>query len=321
MIATQPPAITKRMIDAALKAAHIALLRRKQGLNVKTKSDGSKVTSGDYQAQQIIKAELEKLSPALEELLAVDRVGFIMEENITDQPQDCFTAAPRANWVVDPIDGTIGYSRKLGEKPAHWAVSIALVKDGKTIAAAVYEAGPHEYGTTKADFDAIDPTHPHGKIFWADADVKNAYRIEGKDGELRVTPVNAKENYAQRTAMLRDGHELPILVAIPELRAHIGSAATVTRLDASTKVRPAAKPLLDTYNNAEFAARCGWKESDYEHCLSAVAGAMRAADGRASAFIATKCREWDRAAAALILEKSRAPFSEHRRSEGNQEAA
>src|SRR5687768_10187860 len=109
MIPTQPPAIVKRMIDAALKGAHIALLRRKQGLNVKEKPDGSKVTAGDYQAQQIIEAELKALSPAIELQLGVDQVGFIMEETLGER----HIPAKRANWVVDPIDGTIGYSRKL----------------------------------------------------------------------------------------------------------------------------------------------------------------------------------------------------------------
>ena len=311
MIAAQPPAIVKRMIDAALKAAHIALLRRKQGLNVKEKSDGSKVTSGDYQAQQIIKAELEKLSPALDALLGVENIGFIMEETIT---HESFIQASRANWVVDPVDGTIGYSRKLGEKPSPWAVSIALVKDGKTIAAAVYEAAAHEYGTSKRDFDDIDPACPQGKIFWADADVRNAYCIEGKEGDFSVVPINPRETYAQRTVALPDGHELPILTAIPDLQVHIRHAKVI-RLDANTKIKPYAKPLLDTPNNKEFAMKCGWKEGDYDICLSAVSGAMRAADGRATAFIATQCREWDRAAAALILEKSRVPFMEYERKE------
>ena len=310
----------KPMIDAALKAAHIALLRRKENLNVKQKEDGSNVTAGDYQSQQIIKAELEKASPAIAKSIGVDSIGFLMEESIDGDSPNFAARNQGAHWVVDPVDGTHGYSRKLGEKAQPWAISIALEKDGKTIAAAVYEAAPNEFGTTQDDFNSIDPTHPQGTIFIAHSNAERAYRLDGKDGGFTIT--EPKEGYQQTTRDVANGNQLPVLAKIPKLTVDFSRA---TKRPLTGTLQPGAKPYIDgfyqdgatrntasqTHYKQEFITKLGLKSGQYDDCYSAVAGAMLAADGRVSTYFAGRCYAWDASAARLILKKSGTPFIEY----------
>jgi 3'-phosphoadenosine 5'-phosphosulfate (PAPS) 3'-phosphatase len=322
MADTNPSKLIHGMVQAALKAAHIALIRRKQGLNIRIKSDGSRVTSGDYQAQQIIEAELRSISQEH----PLPDIKFLMEEHLNGMTPDFAGRNHGLHWVVDPIDGTIGYSRKLGETPAPWAISIALEKDGKTIAAVVYEAAENEYGTTPQDFASIAPETPSGKIFWAHKTVPHTHRLEGT---FSVTPVNSNESYAQRIQTLASGYDLPILATIPELTVHYADAAD-TVLDKKIRVAPHAMPLIDDFYQDEgdqmklqFCAQCGFIGKDgtkyYKDCFSAVVGAMHAADGRTGAYLSGKGFPWDHSAARLILVKSGTPCAEYRVGDGSEE--
>jgi 3'-phosphoadenosine 5'-phosphosulfate (PAPS) 3'-phosphatase len=322
VIQTDTKQLIHSMIEAALKAAHIALMRRKQGLNVRIKSDGSRVTSGDYQAQQIIETELRRISIAHD----LRDVKFLMEEHLNDLTPDFASRNKGYHWVVDPIDGTYGYSRKLGEKAAPWAVSIALEKDGHTIAAVVYEASEIEFGTKQKDFSAINPNMPQGKIFWAHKSVAHSSRLEG---DFRVIPVNPAENYAQRTQKLVGGYELPILAAIPNLSVQYADS-TCTILDKRLRLRDGVMPLIDDFYDDDdeklkqkFCLECGFIGKDgrryYTDCYSAVSGAMHAADGRTDAYVSGKGYPWDHSAARLILVKSGTPVAEYRVGDGSEE--
>lgn len=311
-----PPPLVHGMIIAALKAAHIALIRRKQGLNVRLKEDGSRVTSGDYQAQQIIEQELQQLN----ERLGLTDIKFLMEENLHGEAPDVSSRNYGYHWVVDPIDGTYGYSRKMGQTAAPWAVSIALEKDGKTIAGVVYEASETEYGTTPLDFTNIAPHHPQGKIFWAHLDHEHTHHLEHG---FSVLPDDPNETYAQRTQLLADGFALPILENIPVLHVTY-HGATSTLLTKKTSVRANALPLVDSFYQdtpekklkERFCMACGFVGKNgrkhYEDCFSAVAGAMRAADGRAPAYLSGRGYPWDHSAARLILIKSGTNCTEYR---------
>ncbi len=314
---TAAPEPINGMIAATLKGAHIALMRRRDGVQVANKPDGSFVSSGDYQSQQIIEAELSKISPAVAASLGVDSIDFLMEESLDGTKHDFAKRLKGAHWVVDPIDGTIGYKQKHGDNPPKpWAVSIALEKDGETIAAVVYEAAPSEYATK--DFDKITPNTPQGKIFWAHRDAPHAQRLEGG---FSVTPANDAVSYRQRTRP-EDGL-LTLEEPLPELTVDF-SRATSTTLTKNIRI-DRTHPFVDgffqdgqtrntaqqTTYKADFLKRCGLGQGDYQDCYSAVAGAMAAADGRTSAFLAGRCFPWDASAARLILEKSGTPFMEY----------
>jgi myo-inositol-1(or 4)-monophosphatase len=82
--------------------------------------DDSPVTEGDIAVNELLRARLAQLLPA---------AGWLSEES-EDVPD---RALPLA-WVVDPIDGTRAYIAGL----ADWAISVALVEQGRPVLAALF---------------------------------------------------------------------------------------------------------------------------------------------------------------------------------------
>ncbi len=323
------PSVIKLISDAALSAASVALLRRQQGLKIIKKPDGSLLSSGDYQSQQIIEAQLKKISPEIARSLGVEEIDFLMEETMDGKKHDFAGRNKGAHWVVDPIDGTYGYTRKNGEIPPQpWAISIGLELDGKTIAAVVYEAAANEYGVSAEDFDSIKPEKPQGNIFWAHKDEAYAHKISG--GFTVTEPPDLNSACKQTTA--KNG--LLILGKVPEFKIDY-SAAQDNILNKDIEFSNTAKPIIgDQYlskigkqevtkrypgvENQEYLRNNILKLKNIDNaaydneymCWSAVSGAMRAADGRAGIYM-SGCFPWDASAARLILEKSGTNFREY----------
>ena len=107
--------------DAAVKAGALALGEREVGLKIWSKSGGSPVTSADLAVDALLKDIL---------LTARPDYGWLSEETI-DTP-DRLTR--RRIFVVDPIDGTVAYMKG---KP-WWCVPIAVVEDGRPVAAVIH---------------------------------------------------------------------------------------------------------------------------------------------------------------------------------------
>jgi myo-inositol-1(or 4)-monophosphatase len=108
-------------LDDALRAAHRAadrareeVLPRFRHVSVETKRDGSPVTEADRAAERAIRASLREAFP---------RHRVLGEEFGADGPGDgpC--------WVVDPIDGTIAFSRGI----PLFSTLIALLVDGEPV--------------------------------------------------------------------------------------------------------------------------------------------------------------------------------------------
>ncbi len=78
------------------------------------------VTRADKDAEHMIRKALSEKFPG---------DGFIGEESGGETGKDGY-------WVVDPIDGTANYMRGL----RHWGVSIAYVKDGKTVLGIIHDS-------------------------------------------------------------------------------------------------------------------------------------------------------------------------------------
>lgn len=76
------------------------------------------VTTSDLLAQNFLQRELSVLIPS---------AGFIGEENLTEISEDY-------TWVIDPIDGTMNYSRGIAE----CAVSVGLLYKSDAILGVVY---------------------------------------------------------------------------------------------------------------------------------------------------------------------------------------
>jgi myo-inositol-1(or 4)-monophosphatase len=111
------------MANAALKASR-GLLRdfgEVEQLQVSIKGPGEFVSTADLKAERMVKAELSRAHPAY---------GFLAEEGGEAPGTD-----RRHRWIVDPLDGTTNFLHGI----PHFAVSIALERDGEVVAGIVYE--------------------------------------------------------------------------------------------------------------------------------------------------------------------------------------
>jgi myo-inositol-1(or 4)-monophosphatase len=111
------------MANAALKAAR-GLLRdfgEVEQLQVSVKGPGEFVSTADLKAERTLKAELTRARPGY---------GLLFEEGGAEAGTD-----PRHRWIVDPLDGTTNFLHGI----PHFAISIALERDGEIVAGLVYD--------------------------------------------------------------------------------------------------------------------------------------------------------------------------------------
>jgi myo-inositol-1(or 4)-monophosphatase len=111
------------MGNAALKAAR-GLIRdfgEVEHLQVSIKGPGEFVSTADLKAERTLKTELKKARPAY---------AMLFEEGGAEAGSD-----PRHRWIVDPLDGTTNFLHGI----PHFAISIALERDGDIVAGVVYE--------------------------------------------------------------------------------------------------------------------------------------------------------------------------------------
>src|SRR5262245_43606998 len=98
-----------RVAEAASEAARREILPRWKGVAVETKKDGTPVTEADRAAERAIRALLREATP---------EIAVVGEEYGGE--------AGGRHWLVDPIDGTIAFTRGL----PLFGTLIALVEDG-----------------------------------------------------------------------------------------------------------------------------------------------------------------------------------------------
>jgi myo-inositol-1(or 4)-monophosphatase len=102
-----------------------------ENLQVSKKGPGDFVTNADHRAEEVIFAELSKARPGY---------GFLMEERGEVKGSD-----KTNRFIVDPLDGTLNFLHGI----PHYAVSIALEREGQLHAGVVYDV-------------------PRGDIYWAE---------------------------------------------------------------------------------------------------------------------------------------------------------
>jgi histidinol phosphatase-like enzyme (inositol monophosphatase family) len=103
-----------RCAEAAADAARREILPRFRRVAVETKRDGSPVTEADRAAERAIREVLR---------------GFDRDLAILGEEYGADGDAAQRGWIVDPIDGTISFSRGV---PLYGAL-IALVDDGSPV--------------------------------------------------------------------------------------------------------------------------------------------------------------------------------------------
>jgi len=107
--------------EAARTVGETAQALRPQGLEIWSKDNATPVTNADMEVDALLKAMLMQARP---------EYGWLSEETADDSDR----LERRRLFVVDPIDGTVSFMKG---KP-YWAVSIAVVEDGRPIAAVVH---------------------------------------------------------------------------------------------------------------------------------------------------------------------------------------
>ena len=113
------------LAEAAREAGALALAYFRHGAatsaRINAKAGGSPVTEADLAADALLKARLGEAFP---------EAGWLSEETVDDRDR----LRRRTLIIVDPIDGTRAF---LGGDP-RWAVSVALVADGRPVAGVVH---------------------------------------------------------------------------------------------------------------------------------------------------------------------------------------
>jgi len=103
-----------RAAEAAADRARAEILPRFRRVAVETKRDGSPVTEADREAERAIRAVLREATPEL----------AIRGEELDDEGP---AGAP--HWLIDPIDGTIAFSRGI----PLFTTLLTLVEDGEPV--------------------------------------------------------------------------------------------------------------------------------------------------------------------------------------------
>src|SRR5437763_901989 len=126
-------ALLNVMLAAARKAGRS--LKRDFGevanLQVSLKGPANFVSAADHRAEDILRTELLKARPGY---------GFLGEESGSHAGTD-----KTHTWVVDPLDGTTNFLHSI----PHFAISIALVRDGTPIAGLIYNPANDEFFTAE----------------------------------------------------------------------------------------------------------------------------------------------------------------------------
>ena len=119
---SQPSALLQIMINAARKAGRPMArdFGEVQALQVSKKGPGDFVTSADLKAEQTLFEALTEGRPGY---------GFLGEERGLIEGTD-----KTHTWIVDPIDGTSNFMHGM----PHFAVNIALQRDGKIVAGVTF---------------------------------------------------------------------------------------------------------------------------------------------------------------------------------------
>ena len=126
-------ALLNVMIKAARKASRT--LKRDFGeiehLQASLKGPANFVTAADRRAEEILREELEHARPGY---------GFLGEEGGAREGSD-----KTHRWIVDPLDGTLNFLHGV----PHFAISIALEREGTIVAGLVYNPVSDELYTAE----------------------------------------------------------------------------------------------------------------------------------------------------------------------------
>jgi len=126
--AVDPARAAQRLASSVREAGALALSMFGTPLKNWTKGASSPVCEADIAVDTLLRERLGA---------AESGIGWLSEESVDDPAR----LTTRFVWIVDPIDGTRAYIAGLAE----WAVSAALVEDGRPIAACLFAPVTDEF--------------------------------------------------------------------------------------------------------------------------------------------------------------------------------
>ncbi|OGS91550.1 MAG: inositol monophosphatase [Gallionellales bacterium GWA2_60_18] len=118
-------ALLKAVVAAVKLVAAEEIMPRYLKVAHQRKSDGSLCTEADTAAQLALGKKLQ----------AILNVPVLGEEMPLEEQQAAWQAGNDGLWCVDPIDGTSNFVRGL----PYFSVSVALLREGKSVLAVVYD--------------------------------------------------------------------------------------------------------------------------------------------------------------------------------------
>jgi myo-inositol-1(or 4)-monophosphatase len=113
-------------------AAAEELLPRFNAVDTALKADGSIVTEADHAMQDRLQAELAEHYPDY---------GLLGEEMTESEQLEQLRQSASGIWILDPLDGTSNFAIGI----PYFAVSLALVEDGRVSLGVVYDPARDEY--------------------------------------------------------------------------------------------------------------------------------------------------------------------------------
>lgn len=127
----QPDINFQQLKDIIVDVANKELLPRLANVSYSNKSDNSIVTEADIAAQESIIKQLKKYWPAIP----------LLGEEMSPEEQNQILQSKQAVWCLDPLDGTSNFATGI----PYFAISLALLFNGKCILGVVYDPSRNEY--------------------------------------------------------------------------------------------------------------------------------------------------------------------------------
>lgn len=192
----------------AAEAGRLALGKWRTDFARWEKSPGNPVCEVDLEVNTLLRQRLEALLPG---------AGWLSEETVDNADR----LTKRQVWVVDPIDGTRDYIRG---RPG-WAISIALVEDGRPVIGVLDATARGEVWRAVADRGATlngAAIHAGNRTSFSGARVPSDALPENDQDLVAVEKPNSialriamvAANRADLVATLRWGHEWDIAAAV-----------------------------------------------------------------------------------------------------------
>jgi histidinol phosphatase-like enzyme (inositol monophosphatase family) len=177
--------------EAAADLARAEILPRFRSVAVETKADGTPITEADRAAEQVIRKQLREAFP---------QFGILGEEYGSEG------ALEGPQWIVDPIDGTIAFSRGI----PLFSTLIALVVDAQPVMGLI-------------DLPALDERY----VGWKGGGCRrNGVPTQvSTESELERAIISHGDPYAfdsfgERPAFERMAHEIPMLRGYTDAFGH-----------------------------------------------------------------------------------------------------